>query len=65
MGEVGDPSFTPTLIRLLDGHLGVCRAALESLPKTVGRDVAETEGNPPENTAERIRRWKQWYQQQG
>ena len=64
MGEVGDPSFTPTLIRLLDGHVGVCRAALESLPKTVGRDVAAADGRPPENTAERIRRWKQWYQQQ-
>lgn len=62
MGEVADPSLTPTLIRLLDGQAGVCRAALESLPKTVGRDVAQDDGPPAENTSERIRRWKQWYE---
>ena len=34
MGELGDPAFTPALVRLLDGPMTVCRAALESLPKS-------------------------------
>jgi HEAT repeat protein len=65
MGEAADPLFTPMLIRLLDSEPGVSRAALESLPKTAGRDMAETDGRAPQTTAERIKLWKQWYQRQG
>jgi HEAT repeat protein len=61
MGELGDPAFTPTLVRLLNGPMTVARAALEALPKVAGRDVAD--GQPAENTSDRIRRWKQWYEQ--
>jgi hypothetical protein len=64
MGVSGDPSLTPTLIRLLDARTSVGRAALESLPKTVGRDVSQDGAQPPESTTEQIRRWKQWYQRQ-
>ena len=63
MGELGDPAFTPALVRLLDGPMTVCRAVLESLPKVAGRDVADVDGQPAENTSDRIRRWKQWHEQ--
>jgi HEAT repeat protein len=63
MGELGDPAFTPALVRLLDSPMTVCRAALDSLPKVAGRDVAEADGQPAANSSDRIRRWKQWYEQ--
>ena len=62
MGEMGEPSFVPTLIRLLDDRVAVSRAALESLPKVVGHDASETDDQSPATTAERIRRWKLWFQ---
>ena len=41
MGELGNAAFTAALVRLLDDPRGtVSRAALLSLPKAVGRDVA-------------------------
>lgn len=40
------------------------RAALSGLTKTVGRDMAEANG-PPQNTTDRIRRWKRWYEEGG
>lgn len=61
MGEMPDPSFVSALIRLVDDRGDVSRAALASLPKVVGRDVA-AENQSPADTADRIRRWKQWYQ---
>jgi HEAT repeat protein len=63
MGGLADPSFVPALLRLLDGHVSVQRAALASLPRCVGADVAE-EGPAPQNTSERIARWRRWAEQQ-
>jgi len=65
MGELADPEFAPSLVRLLDDQLSVARAALESLPKVVGRDVAARQEDPPPDTAERMRRWREWFRQQG
>jgi HEAT repeat protein len=62
MGELGNPIFAAALVRLLDDPRGtVSRAALLSLPKAVGRDVAASADGAPLGTAEQIRRWKQWY----
>jgi HEAT repeat protein len=61
MGETAEPTFVPTLIRLLDDRPAVRRAALEGLPKTVGRDVSGSEDRLPASTLERVRRWKQWF----
>ena len=56
MGVLANPMFTPTLIRLLDDRVSVRRAALASLPKVAGEDVAPG----ATNTADRIELWKQW-----
>jgi len=61
IGETGDATFLPTLIAMLDGRTAVARAALESLPKVVGRDMAETDDQRPTGTSQRIERWKSWY----
>jgi len=65
MGQLGDPSFVPTLIRMLDDRQGIRRAALQSLPKVVGRDVAGGGGERPRHSAERIAAWKQWFKDRG
>jgi HEAT repeat protein len=61
MGRLGDPSFVPTLIRMLDDRQGIRRAALESLPEVVGRDVAARPGERTRHMGERIAAWKQWF----
>jgi HEAT repeat protein len=63
MGEHPDPSYIEPLVRMLDGRPNVRRAALESLPKVAGRDVAQQSG-PPAHTTEQAQRWRQWYQRQ-
>lgn len=62
MGELGDAAFVPMLVRLLDDRASVARAALQSLPKVVGRDVAEQQAPPPADTTERIQRWRRWFE---
>ena len=64
MGELGNATFTAALIRLLDDHREtVSHAALASLPKVAGCDVAQGADGPPRGTSEQIRRWKQWYEE--
>lgn len=65
MGDSGDRSLAPALIRLLDDHLSVRRAALEALPKVVGRDVAGDAGQPPADQADRAEAWKRWLRSGG
>ena len=63
MGELGNAVFTAPLVRMLDDHHGtVSRAALLSLPKVAGCDVAQAADGSPVGTAEQIRRWKKWYE---
>jgi HEAT repeat protein len=67
LGRLGDPALLPLLIPLLDDHQqGVDQAALESLPKLVGRDVSDHGDDevPPPTPSERISRWKAWWRQQ-
>lgn len=65
MGEVGDRRFTETLIGLLGDSLGVRTAALTSLPKVVGRDIADVPDDPPTSTLDRVERWRRWWSEQG
>ena len=61
MGELGSSASAATLVRLLDDRRpSVSRAALASLPKVAGRDVAQHSDARPVGTTEQIRRWKQW-----
>lgn len=62
MGTLADRRFAPTLIRMLDDHLTVRRAALAALPQVVGHDVLQDNGQPPRNTTERIALWQKWLQ---
>lgn len=62
MGHMPDPAFAPTLIRLLDDQQAVRRAALQALPKVVGRDVVVPEGQTADNLSQRIELWKRWFQ---
>ncbi|MGD0516991.1 MAG: HEAT repeat domain-containing protein [Thermoguttaceae bacterium] len=64
MGDFPDETFTATLIRLLNDNQTVARAALNSLPKVVGQDVAQPPGQAPPTTSEQILRWKHWYERQ-
>lgn len=64
LGEMDDAANVATLVALLDDRPAVCRAALDSLTKVVGRNMADVEGQPPANTTEQIRRWKEWFDRQ-
>ena len=61
MGQIGDPSFAGSLIRLLDDRPSVRTAALESLPKVVGRNAAGPSLDSAPDDARRIEIWKAWY----
>jgi HEAT repeat protein len=64
MGELGSEACVPSLVRLLDDNWQSVRlAALKSLPKAAGQDVARTEGEWSVTAAQRITLWKQWFQQ--
>ena len=63
MGELGNAMFTAPLVRLLDDNRGtVSHAALVSLPKVAGCDVAQATDGSPVGTPEQIRRWKKWFE---
>ncbi len=64
MGELADPAFTATLVRLLDDRVSVMRAALAALPHTVGEDKSLSADGSPASTTERVRRWKAWFASQ-
>jgi hypothetical protein len=68
MGELARAEFLPALIRFLDDRQSIRRAALESLPRVAGRDVAEEASGGARGAnghvldfAQRIDLWKQWY----
>ena len=63
LGEVGDSSSIATLVHLLDDRTAVRRAALESLPRVVGKNVAQVDGQPLPDIDRQALRWKQWWQQ--
>lgn len=62
MGELADPALTGTLIRMLDDGHGIRRAALASLPKVAGRDVAAPGVGATPTLTEQVDAWKRWYE---
>ena len=63
MGQIGDRAFVGPLVRLLDDRHTIRRAALESLPKVAGRDVAELSGEEL-SFNQRLELWKDWSRRQ-
>jgi HEAT repeat protein len=64
MGQLGNEACVASLIRLLDDNWQSVRlAALRSLPKAAGHDLARSEGEWSVTAAQRITLWKQWFQQ--
>lgn len=62
LGDLGDARFTAILVRMLDDpRATVSHAALASLPRVVGHDVAQSNDGVAVSTAEQIERWKKWY----
>jgi HEAT repeat protein len=62
LGELGDARFVSTLIRLLDDSKAtVSHAALASLCRVTGRDVAQSADGTTVSTSEQMARWKKWY----
>lgn len=64
MGETGDPAFMPALMTMLNDGTEVQSAAIASLEKTTGRDVAKTADGRASTTEERARAWQLWYREQ-
>lgn len=64
IGELQDPRYEPLLIELLDDPVAR-RAAVESLPRAAGRDIAAPAEGAPLSLVEKIDRWKHWWAQQG
>jgi HEAT repeat protein len=64
MGEYPDPSFVPLLIQLLSDKATISRAALASLPRVTGEDIAKSPPDRPLAVTEQISRWKRWYERQ-
>ncbi len=62
LGELGDERYAAILVRLLDDSKAtVSHAALASLPRVVGRDVAQSGDGATVPTAEQMARWKKWW----
>jgi HEAT repeat protein len=62
LGELGERRFTAVLIRLLDDSKAtVSHAALASLPKITGRDLALSIDGGSVSAGEQMARWKKWW----
>ncbi|MFI4876044.1 MAG: HEAT repeat domain-containing protein [Blastopirellula sp. JB062] len=63
MGESGEESLAPTLIRLLGDAQSVRHAALIALPQVVGEDIAAREKGYRDAYSQ-IAAWQSWYAEQ-
>lgn len=62
VGDLGDERFTAILIRFLDDSKAtVSHAALASLSRVVGRDVAKSPDGTSVPISEQMARWKKWW----
>ncbi len=59
LGDVADQAMVPLLVAMLEDQLAVQQAALDSLTRLTGEDVAA--GEP--TTEDKVRRWQLWYQE--
>jgi hypothetical protein len=64
MGQTGDPAFMPALMTMLNDGTEVQAAAIASLERTTGRDVAKPADGRAVTTEERARAWQLWYREQ-
>lgn len=60
MGDLADPVYLPSLIDLLDDHLGARPAAFDALTHTAPPSVVAANNDSSLSLAEKIERWKQW-----
>jgi HEAT repeat protein len=60
MGRIGDRSFAPTLIRLLDDRTPIQQAAVTSLAQVTGQGIGRGDDPRPPILAEQVARWKRW-----
>lgn len=60
IAELSDPSWVPTLIRLLDDSTAVRGVALESLPHLVADPELIAQLTATRSTLEKVQIWKQW-----
>ena len=65
IGQLGDPIYVSTLIRLLEGGPSVRRAALDALPRLVDPPFAPEPTSTVRTPDTLARQWKDWYRQQG
>lgn len=63
MGMLGSPTYTFTLIELLDDELGVRVAAMASLTRITGQDFSKDSGEAA-GISDQVARWKRWWQTQ-
>jgi HEAT repeat protein len=62
LGDLGDERFLSILVRMLDDSKAtVSHAALASLPRVKGRDMARSTDGTSVSTIEQMARWKKWY----
>jgi HEAT repeat protein len=62
LGELGEVRFASILVRLLDDSKAtVSHAALVSLPRVTGHDVAQSADGTTVLTNEQMARWKKWW----
>ncbi len=62
LGDLGDERFLSILVRLLDDSKAtVSHAALASLSRVKGRDVAQSADGTSVSVNEQMTRWKRWW----
>ena len=62
LGVLGDERFLSVLVRLLDDSKAtVSHAALASLARVKGRDVAQSADGTNVSINEQMARWKKWW----
>jgi HEAT repeat protein len=64
IGQLHDVQYDALLVELLDDPVAR-RAAVESLPQIVGRDIAQPADGTPLSLVQRIDCWKHWWADQG
>jgi hypothetical protein len=57
IGQISDETLIPLLITMLNDQMSVQQAALDSLTRLAGQDIAAAEPT----TEDKVRRWQLWY----
>lgn len=59
IGQISDKTLVPLLMSMLNDQMAVQQAALDSLTRLHGQDIAASE----HTTEDKVRRWQLWYQE--